>query len=186
MSDIFYTPPQKAPAPDPSTPGLTAEDVAAAADYSTLGPAYFSAQRFIENAVRGEEGELFSALVKKTADDFYEQALEKFQDHLVYDAAINVGGHIRKMVDDTVQALLTGEPWAMERYPLTAFYDGLAIRAALLRHCGPRALAMEREDEGRWAIHRPVQPLTADERHRATAAINRDCRRLAALPGDTP
>ena len=183
MTDIFES---AAIAPPAFDLGLTADDIAKSQGYSALGPGYFAAQRFVENALRGEEGGLFADLVKKAADDLYGQALEKFQAHLVFDASANVAGHIERQVNDTVQALLTGEPWALERYPLTALYDGLAIRAALLRHCGPRALAMEREDEGRWAIHRPVQPLTAEERHRATAAIYRDCRRLAALPGDTP
>lgn len=172
MADLdIFSPPR-------DTLGLTPEDVAEAQGYSVLGPGYFAARRFMDHVLRGDEAPLFADLVKKAADDLYEQALEAFQASLISDASSNIGGHILRMVEDTVHALITGEEWALRQYPLTEDYDGLKLRAALLRHCGARMLPVEAKDGTRWTYN-PTPALTAEERHRATVALYRQERRPA-------
>lgn len=50
------------------------------------------------------------------------------------DTEYNAANAIRSMVNDTVKALLSGEKWAMERYPLAARYDAEKVRAAIAAH----------------------------------------------------
>ena len=54
------------------------------------------------------------------------------------------------MVEGTVQALLTGEEWAMQRYPYCDYRDGPKIREKIAGHSGDeiarqRIIDLERE-----------------------------------------
>ena len=39
-------------------------------------------------------------------------------------------------MERTVTALLTGEAWAMQQYPMSQYHDGEAIRKAVAQHGG--------------------------------------------------
>lgn len=107
-------------------PIFTAEDFAEGGDaYKTLGPSYFAARRYVAEAV------------KKATDDFYDQLREKVETYLWSDAEANLQGQMWRMVDASVQALLTGEVWAIERYALGERYDTKAVREAVIKHAPP-------------------------------------------------
>lgn len=131
-----------------------------AAEYPILGPHYFEA-RDVATAITDKfEAEHFEPLAKKFAHELYTQALESFQDFLMADATINVQDRIRRMVDDTVNALLAGERWALDRYPLTAMYDGDRVRKAIAAH-----VPAELQDKRIAALEEEVKRLTENLRY---------------------
>jgi hypothetical protein len=73
-------------------------------------------------------------IVKVVTDKIREKVWDDFRDYLVMDTEQNAAGAIRGMVTDTVKALLSGDRWALERYPLAASYDADKIRAAIAAH----------------------------------------------------
>lgn len=114
--------------------------------YETLGPAYFAARRFAEKLFEGAEPAPFKDALKKAVDALQEQLYEYAEDHLLSDLKNNIQGKVARLVDDTVQALLTGEAWALEHYPLAKYHDGEAIRKAIAKHCGNAVLAKRVEE----------------------------------------
>lgn len=112
------------------------EDIAEAETFQTLGPGYFAAHRIAEQLMAGVEAEPFKKVAEKVTDDIRAAVYEYVEDHMRSDMESNLQGHIAGMVDDTVQALLSGEPWAMQRYPLSTRYDAVDVRAACAKHGG--------------------------------------------------
>ena len=130
--------------------GFTAEDIAQGQEYSSLGPGYFAGKRLAEMALTNMKPEDVQPILKKAADDFYALMLESVENALKIDDENNVQSKIRAMLDDTVRALLTGQKWALERYPLANYYDGAAIREAIFAQCkdqmvDARVAELERE-----------------------------------------
>lgn len=115
---------------------FTADDLAQAAHYETLGPAYFAARRMADQLMAGTDVEPFKAVVKRVVDEIQEQVYDYAETHLRSDLESNLQGHMTRMVERTVQALLTGEPWALRQYPLSQNHDGETIRAAVAKHGG--------------------------------------------------
>ena len=60
--------------------------------------------------------------------------MDDLQSSLLYDTEMNLQGEMWRMVDNCVQALLTGDSWALKRYALTDRHDGEKIREAVARH----------------------------------------------------
>ncbi len=85
-------------------------------------------------------------IVKAVTDKIREKVWDDFRDYLVMDTEQNAAGAIRGMVNGTVKALLSGDRWAMERYPLAARYDAEKLRAAIAAHI-PDELAKARIDD---------------------------------------
>ena len=132
-ADQFYAEPK----------GITADDVRQAGSYDSLGPAYFAARRVAERVMAGAESEPLQKIAAKVVDDIRDAVYEYVEDHMRSDMESNLQGYITDMVDSTVRALVTGEPWAMNRYPLSARYDAVDVRAACAKHGGD-ALLMAR------------------------------------------
>lgn len=102
--------------------------------YKTLGPAYFAARCVVEQAVAPFTADMMQSVVKEIADKLYTQLQDIIEDALWSDAELNLQGKMWRMVDETVQALLSGEKWAVERYCLGSRYDHDKVRAAIARH----------------------------------------------------
>lgn len=116
--------------------GIVAEDIEAAENYQTLGPAYFAARRVAERVMAGVEAEPLQKVAEKVVDDIRTAVYEYVEDHMRSDMESNLQGHLVDMVDSTVKALLTGVEWAMNRYPLSKQYDAVEVRAACAKHGG--------------------------------------------------
>ena len=126
---------------------FTDEDIAFGYSTPVLGPEYSAARSFMERFMEGWEDEhlkpLAEAVAKEVTDKIREKVWDDFRDYLLMDTEHNAAGAIRGMVNDTVKALLTGEKWAMERYPLASRYESDKIRAAIAAHI-PDELAAAR------------------------------------------
>ena len=115
---------------------ITPDDVDHARHYETLGPAYFAARRVAEKVMAGVEAEPLQKVAAKVVDDVRDAVYEYVEDHMRSDLESNLQGYLVDMVDSTVKALLTGEEWAMKRYPLSTRYDAVDVRAACAKHGG--------------------------------------------------
>lgn len=124
---------------------FTAEDIAGAEAHPPLGPEYFAARRFMERFVAGWQDEhlkpLADEITKEVTDRIRERVWDDFRDYLLQDTEVNAQGAIRHMVQSTVEALLSGEKWAMERYPLANNYSAQKVRAAIAEHIGDEIAA---------------------------------------------
>lgn len=116
--------------------GITVDDVEQSQGYEILGPAYFAARRIAEQVMSGVEAEPLQKVAKKVTDDIRDAVYEYVEVHMRSDLETNLQGHLTDMVDSTVRALITGEEWAMNRYPLSKRYDAVDVRAACAKHGG--------------------------------------------------
>lgn len=105
-----------------------------AKEYAILGPHYFEARDIAQAVMDKFEAEHFEPLLKKFSDELYEKAKGDFENWLMSDTTINLQDSVRRMVDDVVNALLAGEQWALERFPLADRYDGDRVRKAIAAH----------------------------------------------------
>ena len=115
---------------------FTDDDLREAEKLESLGPEYFAARRVSEAVMSKFEAEHLKPLVEKIADEFRDKLWDDLKDYIVGDTEMNVGSHICQMVEGTVRALLTGEEWAMRRYPFCDYRDGEKIRKAIAEHSG--------------------------------------------------
>jgi hypothetical protein len=116
---------------------FTAEDLKQSDHYETLWPAYFAARRAAESLM-GEHPspEPLKKVADKMADELRTAIYQYFEDHMLSDLESNLQHHIRRMVEATVEALLTGKEWAMKQYPLGPYNRAEEIRAAVAKHGG--------------------------------------------------
>lgn len=103
------------------------------ARHPTLGPHYFAARDAVEKFMAKFEADHFEPLLKKFSEKFYEKLLEDVQTYLMSNAESNLQGELWRGIDESIKYLLSGEPWAIERYAL-AKYNGEAVRAAIAKH----------------------------------------------------
>lgn len=129
---------------------FTADDTEFGLSHPTLGPEYSAARSFMDRFMSGWEDEHLRPLAESVAKEVTERIREKvwddFRDYLLMDTEYNAAGAIRQMVNDTVKAILSGERWAMQRYPLAERYDAEKIRAAIARHIPDKIAARRIED----------------------------------------
>lgn len=125
---------------------FTEADFVDAKQHEILGPAYFAARRVAEALMQGVESEPLAKVLRKCADDLTNGIYEYIEDGMRADLESNLQGHIRDMVERTVRALLTGEEWALNQYPLAKYHDGEQIRAAVAKHGGEPLLMMRIAD----------------------------------------
>lgn len=114
--------------------------------YATLGPGYFAARRIAEQIMAGVDAEPLKKVAEKVTDDIRTAVYEYVEDHLRSDLELNLQEHLTDMLDDTVKALLTGQEWAMNRYPLSKRYDAGDVRAACAKHGGETLLMLRIAD----------------------------------------
>jgi nucleoid DNA-binding protein len=112
------------------------KDLAGAARHEMLGPAYFAARRAAEALMQGVEDAPLKRVVDKVGEDMRQALYTYVEDYLRSDLEQNLQGHIRDMVERTVRALLTGEAWAIQQYPMAQYHDGEKIRGAVAKHGG--------------------------------------------------
>lgn len=105
------------------------------AEYPVLGPHYFAAKEVTEKFMMQFEAELFEPIIKKAADDLYSALHERLEQFLLSDVEQNLHGTIWHQIDASVNALMSGERWALERYALADKYgDGAKVREAVAKH----------------------------------------------------
>ena len=102
-----------------------------AEEHQTLGPAYFDAQDVTNRFMKQFEDTQFKPMVDKLAKDFRERLWDDLQSWLLSDTQCNLQSEIWRMVDNCVQALLSGEQWAVTKYALADRYDCEKIRKVL-------------------------------------------------------
>lgn len=128
-------------------PIFTDDDIEFGENHPILGPEYSAARSFMDRFAESFRDEhlqpMADEITKAVTDKIREKVWDDFRDFLVADTEQNAAGAIRSMVNDTVKALLSGEPWAMQRYPLSARYDAEKVRAAIAAHI-PGELAKAR------------------------------------------
>jgi len=105
-----------------------------------LGPEYRASQRWAESITEKLDENELRPLIDQIGKDIADKLWDAARDSIIYDTECNASGHIRYMVEQTVQALLTGEKWAMERYPYANYAKGEAIRKAVAVHGGEELL----------------------------------------------
>ena len=119
---------------------FTDEDIAVG---PVLGPEYRASQRFAEGVMKGFQDEHLQPLMKIIADEVQDKLWDVARDWLLRDTETNVHGAVRDMVEQTINALLTGKEWAMQRYPYADYSKGEEIRKAVAVH-GSDELLMRR------------------------------------------
>lgn len=110
---------------------FTDEDIAIG---PVLGPEYRASQRFAEGVMKGFQDEHLQPLMKIIADEVQDKLWDVARDWLLQDTETNVHGAVRDMVNQTIDALLTGKEWAMQRYPYADYTRGEEIRKAVAKH----------------------------------------------------
>ena len=108
-----------------------------------LGPEYRASLRMAEAMLAKFDAEHLKPLVDKVADEFRDKLWDDVREYLLMDTEQNVSGAVRDMVEQTVQALLTGKEWAMKHYPYADYSKGKDIREAVAAH-GSDELLMKR------------------------------------------
>ena len=116
---------------------FTDEDIAVG---PVLGPEYRASQRFAEGVMKDFQDEHLQPLMKIIADEVQDKLWDVARDWLLQDTETNVHGAVRDMVEQTINALLTGKEWAMQRYPYADYSKGEEIRKAVAVHGGDELL----------------------------------------------
>lgn len=115
---------------------FTEDELTSGAEYETLGPAYFAARDVAEKFMAGFEAEQFKPLIEKFASDFQDKLWSDLEASLLSDVESNLQGSLWRMVDGTINALLTGEQWALNRYAMAQarYGDAVKVREAVAKH----------------------------------------------------
>lgn len=115
----------------------SAEIVADAESYPTLGAEYFAAREAAERFMKhwaAEHAEQFAeAIMKPVLNVVHERVWDAFRDFLLSDTEQNIQDEMRRMVEDSVRALIGGHKWANVKYIQTEFHDGQKVREALAK-----------------------------------------------------
>lgn len=116
--------------------GFTADELAEAAEWESLGPEYFGARKASAAFMTKFQAEHFKPLVDEFTDQFRDKLWSDIVDYLISDTESNLHSEVARMVEGTIRALLTGEEWAMKRYPFCDYRDGEKIRKEIAAHSG--------------------------------------------------
>lgn len=120
----------------------TPEQIADAETHPVLGAEYFAARdaadRFLEHWNEEHAAKLSEEIVKPLLDTIHERVNDAFRDYLISDAEDNLHSTMRRMVEDTVGALIGGQKWANAKYIETKYRDGQLVRETLAKlHSDP-------------------------------------------------
>lgn len=122
---------------DETTNGITKEDVTGHPGFESLGPAYYAARRIAESVMNNSDAEHpFKQVADKATKLISESLYDYIETHILSDLEVNFQGHLYRLVDDTVKAILSGQRWALDRYPLSRKYDGNQLRTAIFECVG--------------------------------------------------
>lgn len=139
------------------------EDISQAEHYSTLGPVYFAARRMAEGLFKNADEQPFKDVAAKASELVRDAVYEYVETHLLGDLECNVQGHVYRLVDETVSAILHGEDWAIARYSMAGGYNGDKIRRALAQYAGDNPLKL-RIDELEAETKRLREALDSERR----------------------
>ena len=114
---------------------FTEEHHEQAENASVLGAEYFgardAAERFLAHWTEEHAADLANSIVKPIVDDIQEKVNDAFRDWLLRDAENNAASVMRRMVEDSVRALIGGRKWANVKYISTESYRGEEVRKTL-------------------------------------------------------
>ena len=113
---------------------FTVEELAFGEQHPALGPEYEGARNAAEAFMAKFEAEHFKPLVDQFADAFRDKLWSDLSDWLIGDTESNLQSEMRRMIEGTVNALLSGEQWALNRYVMSGYHDGEKIRKAVALH----------------------------------------------------
>jgi len=115
----------------------SAEITAEANGYPNLGAEYFAArdaaERFLAHWNEEHAEKLSDEIVKPLLATIQDKVNDAFRDYLLSDAEQNVQGEMRRMVEDSVRALIGGEQWANVKYISPQGYRTEKIRETLAK-----------------------------------------------------
>ncbi|WP_395443538.1 hypothetical protein [Caulobacter sp. UC70_42] len=114
---------------------FTVDDLAFGEEHPVLGPHYEVGRRAADAFMEQFQAEHFKPLVDKFTDDFRDKLWSDVETFLLSDVTSNLHGSMDRMVEGTVRAILTGEAWALNFYPLAKSHDGQKVREAVFVHC---------------------------------------------------
>lgn len=100
--------------------------------FPELGPSYFEARDVANSILKEVKWDFFDKIIKEASDRFYVSLQSDVENFIQSDTRSNIQGHIYRMVDNTVSALLTGEKWAFHRYVHTRNFNGEKIRKKIM------------------------------------------------------
>lgn len=120
----------------------SAEVTAEANKNPVLGAEYFDAcavaERFMAYWHEEHAEKLAEAIMKPILDLVHERVWDSFRDFLLSDTEQNIQSEMRRMVENTVSALIGGQKWANVKYIETSFVDGQKVRETLAKiHSDP-------------------------------------------------
>lgn len=91
-------------------------------------------QRYVEHFKAEQFQPLIDDITKTATDKIRETIWDDVQTFLLSDVESNLQGAMWRQIDDSVEALLGGKEWALNRYALRDRYDSGAIREAVAKH----------------------------------------------------
>ena len=109
------------------------KSIAESQKYETLGPAYFEAREIVDKHMAKFEPEHFKPLIESFTKQLQETLLDSLHNHLLTDTEMNLHGSMYRMVDDCIEAILSGDVWALKRYALGK-YNQEAVRQAVAKY----------------------------------------------------
>lgn len=123
-----------------------------------LSPAYFYSRDAAEKFMRDFEAEHFKPLLANFVKQFHDELWPKLPEYLATDTEYNLQGLMWRQVDATVEALLSGHKWALDRYCLDCKYgNGEEIRKAVAAH-----VSKELQDARVADLEKQVEALKKD------------------------
>ena len=134
----------------------TPEQISDAESLDVLGAEYFAARDHVETFMahwtEDHATKMAEEVLKPVMDIIQERVWDAFRDHLLSDTEQNLQGAMRRMVEDTVNALIGGNKWANVKYLDNPYGDGQKIRETLAKlHSDPikdgRIADLEKEVE---------------------------------------
>lgn len=114
------------------------EDVTAEAnEHPRLGAEYFVArevaERFLAHWHEEHAEQMAEAIIKPVMDAVTEKVWDAFRDFLLSDTEVNVQTEMRRMVEDSVRALIGGDQWANVKYISPEGYRTEKVRETLAK-----------------------------------------------------
>ncbi len=114
---------------------ITQADIEAATDMQYLGPTYFASKRIVDAALEKLEPDAFKDIAKPFVDAVYEKIQSAVESSILFDAEQNIQGQVQDAIDGAINALLSGDEWALRQYVTHERHNRLApkIREAVAR-----------------------------------------------------
>ncbi len=95
--------------------------------HPSIEPEYTRAHALAEKVMAQFQAEHFEVIVKKLTDYLREHLWDLVRDTIIDDTEQNIAGHIRDRVESSIEALLSGQEWALRKYTMNK-YDHAGIR----------------------------------------------------------